>query len=330
MTEKDSCNILPAFSENNFPIVFASDNNYVRYLSVTILSLIENCSNKYNYDIVVLENNIAEKNKKLLFKQISEYKNVSLRFVDVQKFFDENKGINFSTPMYFNLAIYNRLFIPEIFKNYDKVLYLDCDIVVKGDLYELYDMDIKEYYIAAAIDMGCRAWEEKNNNLDDFYRDKVINSGIILYNIKKCIDINFTEKCLENIQKHNFLDQETIDMTCKGKIKYIDYRYNFFVSFLDDYEDLKKSMPESILNDIRIIHFTGAKCWFKDFSHESNIDWYQYFMKTPFFNKLLLLIIMKFELFRYKTCLITTKSSKHSKYRKKIYVLSKILNNMKN
>lgn len=193
MTTKDLYNVLPAFGENNFPIVFASDNNYVRYLSVAIVSLIENCSSKYNYDIVVLENNILEKNKKLLSKQISEYKNVSLRFVNVQKFFDENKNINFSTPAYFSIAIYNRLFIPKIFSNYDKVLYLDCDIVVKKDLFELYETDIDEYYIAAVIGMCLIEQLESKNNTE-------INSGVILYNIKKCIDSNFTEKCLENIQ----------------------------------------------------------------------------------------------------------------------------------
>lgn len=329
MTEKNSYNILPAFGENNFPVVFASDNNYVRYLSVAILSLIENCSDKYNYDVVVLENSIAEKNKKLLFKQIAEHKNVSLRFIDVQKFFDENNNINFSTPAYFSIAIYNRLFIPEIFKNYDKVLYLDCDIVIKKDLSGLYETDMGEYYIAAVIDMGIKAWEKNNDNSYDFYKDKEINSGVILYNIKKCIDSGFTEKCLENIQKHNFLDQTAIDVVCKGKIKYIDYRYNFFASFFDDYhKDLKKDIPEYIINDIRIIHFTGYKCWFRDFSHSANIDWYKYFMKTPFFKKMSF-FKMKFKLFRYKTCLITTKSSKHDKYRKKIYVLSKILNIMK-
>lgn len=130
--------------------------------------------------------------------------------------------------------------------------------------------------------------------------------------------------------KHNFVDQPAIDFVCRGKIKYIDYRYNFFASFLDDYyEIVKKCIPEYILNDIRIIHFTGYKCWFKDFSHSTNIVWYKYFMKTPFFKKISL-FKMKFELFRYKTCLITTKSSKHDKYKKKIYVLSKMLNNMKN
>ena len=67
LQEKDI--LYPAFKENNFTIAFASDNNYVGYLSVAMLSLIENCSNRYNYDIVVLENNISNKNKKLLYKK---------------------------------------------------------------------------------------------------------------------------------------------------------------------------------------------------------------------------------------------------------------------
>lgn len=285
-----------------------------------MLSLIENCSSKYNYDIVILENNISNKNKKLLYKEISSHKNVSLRFVDVQRFYNENKDVEFSTTRNYSIAIYNRLFIPEIFKNYDKVLYLDCDIVVKGDLSDLYEIDLYENYIAANLGMiSIECIKNKSNN--------EINAGVILFNIQKCIEIDFTKKCLLNICKSNTADQGAIDITCKDNIKYIDYRYNFFASILDDAENIKDYIPEYILNDIRVIHFTGAKCWFKDFAHNSNIDWFYYFAKTPFFN-LFTLTVLKFELFRYKICIKISKGEKQEKYIKKVSILEEILKNI--
>ena len=194
LQEKDT--LYPAFKENNFAIAFASDNNYVRYLSVAMLSLIENCSNKYNYDIVVLENNISNENKRLLYKEISNYKNVSLRFVDVQRFYDENKDINFVTLGKCTIATYNRLFIPEIFKNYNKVLYLDCDIVVKGDLSDLYEIELNNNYIGAVAGAEVFSWRVENS----IAKCIEINAGVILYNIKECLKNDFTKNCLNNIQ----------------------------------------------------------------------------------------------------------------------------------
>lgn len=326
LQEKDT--LYPAFKENNFAVAFASDNNFVKYLSVAMLSLIKNCPGKYNYDIVILDSNISNKNKKLLHKEISDYKNVSLRFVDVQRFYNENKDVEFSTTRNYSIAIYNRLFISEIFKNYNKVLYLDCDIVVKGDLSDLYEIDLENNYIGAIVDVGTLAWKTEDNNSDNFYKYKEINSGVILYNIKECQKNNFTKKCLNNIKTYNnILDQTAIDITCRNNIKYIDYRYNFFASILDDTENIKDYIPGYILNDIRIIHFTGAKCWFKDFAHNSNIEWFYYFAKTPFFN-LFTLIVLKFELFRYKVCIKITRGEKQEKYIKKVSVLGEILKNI--
>lgn len=291
-----------------------------------MLSLIENCSNRYNYDIVVLENNISNKNKKLLYKEISNYKNVSLRFFDVQRFYDENKDVEFKTLEYISIATYNRLFIPEIFKNYNKVLYLDCDIVVKGDLSDLYKIELEENLIAGIADMSGSNLKTEYGDSTALYKFVDINAGVILYDVKKCLENNFVKECLNNVPVSKYSDQGVVNMTCKDRIKYIDYRYNFFASTLDDEEDLEKYMPEYIMNDIRIIHFTGAKCWFKDFAHNSNIDWFYYFEKTPFFT-IFTLIVLKFEFIRYKICIKTSRGEKQKKYIKKVNVLGEILKN---
>ena len=57
-------------SNNTIPIAFASDNNYVKYLSVAIISLTDNMSKDYNYDIVILEDKIKDKSKWLLLEQV--------------------------------------------------------------------------------------------------------------------------------------------------------------------------------------------------------------------------------------------------------------------
>ena len=96
---EDSCNgeLKPAFNNNNIAIAFASDENYVKYLSVAIISLTDNMSKDYNYDIVILEDKIKDKSKLLLLEQVKDFKNVSLRFIDINRYFDEYKDVGFYT-----------------------------------------------------------------------------------------------------------------------------------------------------------------------------------------------------------------------------------------
>ena len=49
--------------------------------------------------------------------------------------------------------------------------------------------------------------------------------------------------------------------------------------------DTVKDYEKYILNDIRVVHFAGSSCWFKDFFYNSYIEWYKYFFKTPFYNR---------------------------------------------
>ncbi len=88
--------------------------------------------------------------------------------------------------------------------------------------------------------------------------------------------------------------------------------------------DIVKHTPKYILNDIRIIHFAGSSCWFRDFSYSSYIEWYKYFFKTPFYNKFIFLFL-QFEFLRYKICIRTIKGEKQKKYIKKVKVLGEIL-----
>ena len=175
---EDSCNgeLKPAFNNNNIPIAiaFASDNNYVKYLSVAIISLTDNMSKDYNYDIVILEDKIKDKSKLLLLEQVKDFKNVSLRFIDINRYFDKYKDAEFYTLeniSYITRLMYSRFFIPEIFYNYNKVLYLDVDTLINDNLVELYQTDLENYLIAGAIHI------ENNPTFNYFNREITIKES---------------------------------------------------------------------------------------------------------------------------------------------------------
>ena len=134
--------LLPAFEDNNISICFSTDKNYVPYLSTAIQSIIENTSNKYNYDIVILENGIEKYQKHKILTQIHEYKNISIRFKNINCLLSKYGELINSSMAWYTPAIYYRYFVQDVFKNYKKVLYLDCDISLLKDIAILYNTDL--------------------------------------------------------------------------------------------------------------------------------------------------------------------------------------------
>ena len=288
----------PAFNNNNIPIAFASDNNYVKYLSVAIISLTDNMSKDYNYDIVILEDKIKDKSKLLLLEQVKDFKNVSLRFIDINRFFDKNNDVKFYVSGNYSRSVYNRLFIPNIFNKYDKVLYLDVDILINDNLVDLYNTDLNSNFLIAAIqDLSNELWLP--NNINQKYEvcnyikqdlkikdpKEYINAGVILFNIKECLNNDFLNSCLKtlnNIGNPIFLDQDIINITCNGKIKYLDYRYNFLAIYLQN-PNTEKYIFKHTLKNIKIFHFAEYHPWDKNLQSESIDKWIKVSSRSLFF-----------------------------------------------
>ena len=122
------------------PIFFAVDDGYAPFLGVTLESMFEKASKNYFYNIHVLNNGINDEYKEMLMKyQNSDY--CKIDFVNV------NERINAITELhtrdYYTNAIYYRLFIADLFPEYDKALYLDADIIILDDISKQVNEDIE-------------------------------------------------------------------------------------------------------------------------------------------------------------------------------------------
>ena len=133
----------------NIPIFFSSDDNYLPYLAVAIKSLIENASRDYNYTIYVLNNGVKQENANKISKM--QNKNFKIKFIDVT---EKIKPIISMLGLrdYYTTAIYFRLFIASMFKNLHKALYLDCDIIVLGDISKLYNTELGDNILGACLE----------------------------------------------------------------------------------------------------------------------------------------------------------------------------------
>ena len=109
------------------PIFFSTDDHYIPYLDVAVRSLIKNASKSFGYRIIVLNTGIEPDNITMV-KQ-NECPGFAIDFVDISESI-ENIKAHFRNVYHFSIASYYRLFIASLFPQYDKIIYLDCDLVV--------------------------------------------------------------------------------------------------------------------------------------------------------------------------------------------------------
>lgn len=116
------------------PVVLAADNNYVSMLTTTILSMLENASSERFFDVVIFEKDISPRNQDLMHGFFSRFENARLRFVNVGELLG-GRVLHTNNP-HISAETYYRFLIQEVLPAYEKVLYLDSDLIVCGDVAE--------------------------------------------------------------------------------------------------------------------------------------------------------------------------------------------------
>ncbi len=128
------------------PIFFATDENYAPYLSVTLESMLANASKDCFYKIHVLTTKLSDATKARIEKSLT--RNSSIEYVSLTKELDKVSS-KLHLRDYYSKETYYRFFIANLYPQYDKVLYLDCDIIVLGDIAELYNVPLGNRLVAA-------------------------------------------------------------------------------------------------------------------------------------------------------------------------------------
>jgi len=121
------------------PIFFTVDDKYAPFLGVAMQSLVDNASDENMYIINIMTTAMNEENRAKINKY--ERENVKILYHDVTDLANNIKD-KLYTRDYYSISTYFRLFIPNMFKQYDKALYLDSDIVILDDIANLYNIDI--------------------------------------------------------------------------------------------------------------------------------------------------------------------------------------------
>jgi len=211
------------------PIFYAADENYMPYLAVALAALKEHMSAEYEYHVHVLYSGLIN-GAATKVKQMEEG-NLCIHFEDVS-----NKIAKISDCMhcrdYYTSAIYYRLFIPELFPQYEKVVYMDCDTVALCDVAELYLKDIGNNLIGAVADQAVGAvdaFKAYTKNALGIDAERYFNSGVIVMNLTKFREMQFYEKFHAMLRSYNFTiapDQDVLNLLCKDKVYYYGAEWN--------------------------------------------------------------------------------------------------------
>ena len=215
--------------EQIIPIFFAADKNYIPFLSVSLDSLKENASKSYRYEIYILNTDIDEKEAEPVKK--FEDEKFGVHFIDVSERLEEVKN-SLQLRDYYTGATYYRIFIANMFPEYEKALYIDSDTIVLGDISELFNTELKSNLIGAIPDEAVavvpefRLYTKETLGVE---AEKYFNAGVILMNLKEFRKSNFYGKFCGLLKTYKFCvaqDQDYLNVLCKDKIVFVGNEWN--------------------------------------------------------------------------------------------------------
>lgn len=277
-------------------IVYACDDNFAEILGVSLMSLLESNKNRNKITVYILNSGISPKNREKINSVFKKYNRFGPVWIDAKNI-NEVAGIKVKQDRG-SISQFARLFVSSVLPdNLEKVLYLDCDIIINKSLCELWNMDLRGKTIAALLD-PFSTWYRKNLKLRD--EDFLFNSGVMLIDLNKWREQNIEKKIIDLIKKFNGLipqgDQGTLNVILNRDITLIKPKFNAVTVFYDfSYEDMliyrkppfyyEKEEIEEATENPHIIHFTTSflskRPWVPGSNHPYAKKWLKYKARSP-------------------------------------------------
>lgn len=227
-------------NQNVIPLFYACDDNFVKYTVVSFQSMKEHASRDRKYCIHVLHTNISKEMQDVMYAMQDEQFQVC--FDDVTEYL---KSINDKLPLrdYYSKTTYFRLFIAEMFPEYDKAIYIDSDTVVLGDVAEVYAFELGENYVGAAREQVMiqtdvyGTYVEKVLGID---RNEYFNAGMLVINCRQFRAQHVLDQFVELLHVYNFVvtqDEDYLNLICKNNVFWLPQQWNTEVFGTIDYPE---------------------------------------------------------------------------------------------
>lgn len=237
------------------PVALITDENFAPYCATAMASILRHAGSDAELSFHILTAGLSQTVKDK-FNGLKEIKDCSINFIGIDR--GEFRGL----PQCHHIPVesYYRFKLFSLFPELEKVIYLDSDIVVLGDIGEIFKIDIDDYCAGMVKDavnnMGEIIPNVNRKLLRPPYSD-YYNAGLMLINLKKCREENIEQKLFEwaegNTEKLTWADQDVINVVLSHKIKAIPEKYNVQLSYRNT------NVKLSELDDVKMVHYCGPQ-----------------------------------------------------------------------
>lgn len=295
--------------ERTVPVVFAANEAFAPPCAVAIYSIFANAALERYYDIVVLESDIRDETKRLLCSLTGGQKRFSIRFFNAASVV---QSYDLKANEHITVETFYRLLIQNLLPDYDKVLYLDGDLVCLRDVAELYDEDVGDCLLAAVRDADMLGNLELLPKRGEYLRGELkmenpydyFQAGVLLLNLRQMRKAYSVEQWLTfATHRYMYSDQDVLNRYCQGRVKYLDMAWNVLVD-QDHYRVpvIIAAAPQPVRDaymasrkEPYIIHYAGGKKpWKRPEGDYWNYFW-MYARKTPYYEKMLLDVVRQMQ-----------------------------------
>ncbi len=262
-------------NSKNVPVVMAVDNDYAFPYVASVYSLYKNKNQSTNIQLyTIISNDFMLEICELVRRISASFNQPEPIFLNASNSYDDQSlRIKHTTQ-----ATYYRLDLPSLLNHEDKCIYLDCDLIVKSDISELYDIDLEGFYLAGVKAAGyyCPIEDQSNKAaiLGIPHFDQYVNAGVLLMNLKMMRKDDLSSRFRELLSKEfESQDQDILNSACYGKIKLLSPKFNLMTKYKPDeknsYENIeavsiawsKEEWEEACENPLIIHYADGIKPW---------------------------------------------------------------------
>ncbi len=277
------------------PVFLISDENYAKYTAVTIQSVLSGTKEKIEF--YLLDGGITQESKDKISKVVKNTGN-DIEFIPI----DVNLFQNFPNIAHFSINTYFRYLIPDLKPSIHKALYIDTDMIIKGDVSDIYNTDMDNHGIAAVPYL---TEELKPHDLANYKKalnlpqsHKYFNAGLLLIDCDYWRQHNISQvlmtKTAELHNKLNMPDQDVLNIVFAENYKILPKQYNLIVDTSVKYFDFNHYLKT--LDGCYVLHYTGGR-EVRPWMH-AKVPCYQTFWniakQTPFYTDLLVELMFNY------------------------------------
>ena len=251
-------------------IVYASDDRFAPVLGVSIASVFLAGADADLIDITVFDGGIRMENRQRLANICSTYGGRIPTYIHVrQDDLTGPRGDHIETDRG-SIMQYARLFVGRL--PYERILYLDSDVMIRKPIADLWKTDLQGMTAAAVPDVFSRYYRRGMELQPD---DPIYNDGVMLVDLTKWREHQIEEKALAFLHRHFGIplknDLGTVNAVLRGKILQLSPAWNAVTAFYDfTYEEMlyyrkppayfTKEEIERVVSDPCAVHFTSSFC----------------------------------------------------------------------